>query len=112
LIADNSGTGTGLDLLQIDVTTVTSMASTSWTGNGKIMTLTQPSVEKLGVIVADTAKTEQGTVWFRKSALENFSGLTAGTIYYIDDTGQPTTEASSVSVPYGVALSTDEVFID
>jgi hypothetical protein len=66
----------------------------------------------IGVTDEDIADTATGSVSIKGEVNSAFTGLTAGSIYYIDDNGRPSTDSSSVSVRLGVAFNTTSIPIE
>ncbi len=77
-----------------------------------IFKLTPASSARIGTAEADIADTATGNVLYRYLP-QTLSGitLTAGSLYYTDDTGQPTVNSSLTSPTLGVAISTSKILI-
>jgi len=81
-------------------------------GSGaRIITLNQPTGKFFGVAKADIADGASGEVSYRYGMHTGMSGLTAGTIYYIDDNGTASTNTSSVSQEFGVAINSTTILL-
>lgn len=132
---DNGSSVLKYHLLQRDGTTVSSIAtntgtfsstnSSTWICRVKpflylgvlgtnygLTTLGSTSNIFIGVATEDIADSASGAVALKGYRNETFSVLTAGTIYYIDDSGTATTESSSVSQRLGVAINTTTIPIE
>jgi hypothetical protein len=67
---------------------------------------------RIGVAMNSANANESIEVLMKKNIATGYSGLTSGTIYYIDDSGYYTTYYSSKSPVYGVALSSDTMLLN
>ena len=65
----------------------------------------------IGVANAAIADAATGVVRNRFQTHITFTGLTAGSVYYIDDSGTITTESSSLSVQCGTAINTTTMLL-
>lgn len=65
----------------------------------------------IGIAPVAIANAASGAVDYRYLTSNNLSGLTAGSRYYVDDNGQPTTESSLTSPSLGVAISTTKMLM-
>lgn len=65
----------------------------------------------IGMAPSAIANAASGAVNYRYLTSNNFTGLTAGSRYYVDDNGQPTTESSLTAPSLGVAISTTKMLM-
>lgn len=79
--------------------------------NNEIVTYTQPNPKHIGIVTTNTSAGSTTTpVALRWRTSNTYSGLTAGSEYYIDFDGQPTLLTSSVTVQYGTAINATKMF--
>lgn len=76
----------------------------------KIINMTLPA-GNIGVAETAITNTASGNIINRFQLSDNFSTLTAGTQYYIDDNAQPTAKTSLRSKTYGIAISASKMLI-
>lgn len=83
------------------------------TTKGYVLKLTDDnSTKMIGIANADIANAGEGTILYRYNEQTPTSiALTAGSKYYVDDTGQPTTKSSLVSPVLGIAISTSKIML-
>lgn len=74
-----------------------------------IVKLTPISTLKIGIAENDIADTVAGNIIRRFCLSDNFTGLTFGSTYYIDDDAQPTLKGSSVSPVYGYSINSTKM---
>ncbi len=65
----------------------------------------------IGVAFANIADTVSGPISMRYTTNTTFSGLTAGSIYYVDDSGLANTDSSTLSVIFGIAVNTTSILM-
>lgn len=75
------------------------------------LSLSQPSTDHIGIATINISSGSSGAVLFRQRKSTNQSGLSGGTSYYINDSGQPTTEISNTAVQYGTAINATSMFL-
>lgn len=66
----------------------------------------------IGIALATISDTSTGSIGYRFAKQTGFTGLTAGSRYFIDDDGQPTTDSSLNAVPYGYALNATTMLLE
>lgn len=71
----------------------------------------QPPAAQIGIATTNVTSGSNGNVSFRYKYANTFSGLTAGSQYYIDDNGQPTITGSTVAPILGMAISSTEMLL-
>lgn len=80
--------------------------------NGNIVKLTVPSSARIGIASASISNAATGTIYYRYQA-RTLSGitLTPGSVYYVDDNGQPTVNSSLTAPTLGIAINTTKLLI-
>jgi len=130
-----TNTNTKYHLLFVDGTTITSTTTQDVTNAGNnyqstwvckfkpfkylgvagteysFVTLGSTSNKFIGTAFNTIADTVSGLINMRYVKQTTFTGLTAGSIYYIDDNGTPSTENSTLSVTFGIALNTTSMLV-
>jgi hypothetical protein len=75
-----------------------------------IVPLSVSSTLRIGIAAEAISNGNTGNILYRYQA-QTLSGLTAASIYYIDETGQPTTNSSLSSPALGISISTTRMFL-
>lgn len=77
-----------------------------------IVKLTPVSSGRIGMAQSGISDAASGTIMLRYKT-QTLSGitLTPGSLYYVDDTGQPTVNSSSTSPTLGIAISTTKILL-
>lgn len=109
-----SGDTTGVynDVAIVKVLPWTYHITGSLSNSDYIVKLTPVSTAQIGVAASAISNAASGSVHYRYQSVNNFTGLTAGTIYYIDDTGQPTAVYSLTAPRLGVGINTTKMFLN
>lgn len=69
------------------------------------------SASRVGVADADIADAGTGDFSYRFQPVDGFTGLTAGSKYYVDDNAQPTLKSSLSAPEYGIAVSSTKMLL-
>jgi hypothetical protein len=75
-----------------------------------IVKLTPPTT-RIGIAESAISDTASGVILMRYATESNHSGLTSGSLYYVDDTAQPTTSSSLTSPTLGAAISATKMLL-
>lgn len=93
-------------------TYVAQMGGSGVTDGDFIVKLTVNSSARIGIAEAAISSAAAGYILYRYLAQTISSlTLTAGSVYYVDDTGQPTTGSSLTAPTLGVAISTTKILL-
>ena len=79
---------------------------------GSLIKLTVPSSARIGIASAAISNAATGSILYRYHA-QTLSGitLTAGSVYYVDDNGQPTVNSSLTAPTLGIAVNTTKILM-
>lgn len=77
-----------------------------------LIPLSLPATKHTGIALAAISDAATGSIGYRFTKQTGFTGLTAGSRYYIDDDGQPTTDSALNAIPYGYALNATTMILE
>jgi hypothetical protein len=112
LSSGNSSNYMGYNITKISPWTYITNNGGSVVDGDFIVKLTPVSTARLGVAESAIVDTASGNILFRYLT-QTLTGitLTAGSIYYTDDTGQPTVNSSLTAPTLGIAISTTKILL-
>jgi len=111
-LSQTSDSGNYVTTCIVKVSPWTYMATGPINDGDYIVKMTPVSSARIGVAESAILDTVAGNILIRYKT-QTLSGitLTAGSIYYVDDSGQPTTKSSLTSPTLGVAISTTKILL-